>query len=190
MKLPYLGAPRHSRRKIRYIDDTLQKLLLVGLVLLEAGLAAGLTWVMFRHLTGIVESNLYRVHLAGAAPILNQLRHETLFLLGLFCVANAIVLVLVDFLWRRHVYSILGLFMNLVARTRALDFTADPDTGDRHQLLFLAQAQRERDRTRLWQIREQMSRLEAAGAANNVQAMHDLLNTLYNLVPKPTATSG
>ncbi|MDO8787236.1 MAG: hypothetical protein Q7J42_04095 [Sulfuritalea sp.] len=152
-------------------------------------MAAGLTWVMFRHLTRIIEDNLYRVHLADAAPILSQLRNETLILLVLFGVANVAALVLVDFIWRRHAYSILRRFMHLVAKTRRLDFTADPETGDRHQLLDLAQAQRERDRTRLRLIREQMSRLEAAGAANNVQAMHDLLNTLDELLPKPTATS-
>jgi len=186
---PAISGPRHYRRKIRYIDDSLQKFLLVGLVVLEAALAAGLTWVMFRHLTGIIDDNLYRVHLADAAPLLSQLRHEALILLGLFCAGNVAALVLVDFIWRRHAYSILRLFMHLVAKTRALDFTADPETGDWHQLLSLAQAQRDLDRSRLGLIREQMSRLEAAGAANDAQAMHDIFNSLDELLPKPAAMS-
>jgi len=189
VKSPAISVPRHSRRKIRYVDDTLQKFLLVGLVVLETALAAGLTWVMFRHLTGIIDDNMYRVHLADAAPLPSQLRHSTLILLGLFCIGNVAALVLVDFIWRRHAYSILRLFMHLVAKTRALDFTADPETGDRHQLLSLAQAQRKRDRNRLRLIRKQMSGLEAAVAADDMQAMHDMFNTLDELLPKPTATS-
>jgi hypothetical protein len=58
----------HHRRKIHFVDETLQKFLLIGLVLLETGLAAGLTWLMFSRLNQIIEDNLYRVHLADGVP--------------------------------------------------------------------------------------------------------------------------
>jgi hypothetical protein len=45
----------HHRRKIHFVDETLQKFLLIGLVLLETGLAAGLTWLMFSRLNQIIE---------------------------------------------------------------------------------------------------------------------------------------
>ena len=104
----------HHRRKIHYVDETIQKFLLIGLVLLETGLAVGLAWLMFRHLNQIIDDNLYRIHLADTAPILTQLIHEAVILLGIFTVANLAALVLIDFIWRRYIYSILFFFKQLM----------------------------------------------------------------------------
>jgi len=96
MNLPTAYTPSRHVRKIRYIDETLQKLLLIGLVLLEAALAAGLAWMMYQHLNQIIEDNLYRVHLADDVPMLTQLMHEEFILLGLFFAVNLIALLTVD----------------------------------------------------------------------------------------------
>lgn len=179
----------HHLRKSHYVDETLQKFLLVGLVLLEVGLAVGFAWMMYRHLNQIIEESLYRVHLADAVPMLAQLMHEALILLGIFSAANLLALVVVDLIWRRHVSSILRLFMQLMRKTLQLDFTADAAIGDHHQLLDLAAIQREQDRTRLTAIRDQLSRLEPEMlAANDAHAMHDVLNALDALVPKRETT--
>lgn len=180
----------HHRRKIHYVDETLQKFLLVGLVVLEAGLAAGLTWMMFGRLNQIIEDNLYRVHLGGSVPILAQLTHEALILLGIFSVVNLIALLLVDLGWRRYVNSILRLFMRLMGKTYQLDFTSDPEISDRHQVLDMAKTQRVQDRNRLTEIRQQLSRLEPAMlAANDTQGVHDVLKALDELLPQPAAIS-
>lgn len=186
--LPIISKTHHQR-KIHYVDETLQKFLLIGLVVLEAGLAAGLAWMMFRHLNQIIEANLYRVHLADAVPMLTQLMHEAVILLVIFGAANLIALVLVDFIWRRYVYSILRLFRQLMGKTCQLDFTADPEISDHHQMLDLAETQRDQDRIRLTTIRDQLSRLESAMlAANDTQGVHDALKALDALLPPPVTT--
>lgn len=179
----------HHRRKIHYVDETLQKFLLIGLVLLEAGLAAGLTWIMFSRLNQIIEDSLYRVHLGDGVPILAQLTHEALILLGIFSVANLIALLLVDFVWRRYINSILRLFMQLMGKTSQLDFTDDPEMSDRHQVLDLAETQRDQDRIRLTAIRDQLSHLEPAMLANEAHAMHEALKALNELLPQTATTS-
>jgi len=190
MKPQTLISKTHHQRKIYYVDEALQKFLLIGLVVLEAGLAAVLAWMMFRHLNQVVEDNLYRVHLADNVPILTQLMHEALILLGIFGAANLIALVLVDFIWRRYVYSILRLFRQVMGKTYQLDFTTDPEIGDRHQMLDLVEAQRDQDRDRLTAIRFQLSRLEPAIlATNDVHAMHEVLKDLDELLPQAATTS-
>ena len=179
MNTPSVAAHRPPhRRKIHYVDETLQKFLLIGLVMLEAGLAAGLAWLMFRHLNQIIDDNLYRVHLADAVPIINQLTHAASILLGLFCAVNLVALAVVDLLWRRHVDSILRHFMRLVGKTRALDFTIDPTTGNRHLLLNLAETQREQDRTRLTKIRQQLALMPGASDSRRVYAVLDSVDQL------------
>ena len=187
--LPMISKTPHQR-KIHYVDETIQKFLLIGLVVLEAGLAAGLAWMMSQQLNQIIEENLYRVHLAAAVPILTQLMHEAERLLIIFGAANVIALVLVDFIWRRYVDSILRLFRQVMGKTYQLDFTADPKTSDRHQLLNLAETQRAQDRTRFTAIRDQLSRLEPAMLmTNETQGVHEVLKALDKLLPPPATTS-
>ena len=179
----------HHRRKIHYVDETIQKFLLIGLVLLETGLAAGLAWMMFRHLNQIIDDNLYRIHLADTAPILTQLIHEAIVLLGIFTASNLVALVLVDFIWRRYIYSILRFFKQLMEKTYKLDFTDDPKISNRHQILDLAETQRDQDRIRLTAIREQLPRLEPAMiAAKDTQAVREVLTALDELLPKSATT--
>ncbi|MFI4939958.1 MAG: hypothetical protein ACHP7O_06405 [Burkholderiales bacterium] len=184
----------HRLRKTRYVDEIFQKFLLIGLVVLEAGLAAGLAWTMYRHMNRIIEENLYRVHLAEAAPMMSQLVHEALILLGIFFVVNLLALVAVDFIWRRHIYSILRQFMTLMGKSYRLDFTADPKISDRHQILDLAGFHREQDRVRLAAIRDRLAMLEttllaaressAIHAIHETHEIHDALKALDALLPR------
>lgn len=174
------------RRRIHYVDETLQKSLLIGLVVLETGLGVGLAWTMFWRLNKIIEDNLYRVHLANSSPILGQLLHEAIILLVIFGVANLVALMVVDLIWRRYIYSILDSFKLLMDKTYKLDLTADPEISDRHQVLDLAETQREQDRIRLSKVREQRSRLESAmRAANDAPGVHHVMKALDELLPRP-----
>lgn len=180
----------HHRRKIHYVDETLQKFLLVGLVVLESGLAGSLAWLMFLRLDRIVEDNLYRVHLGDATPILTQLMHEAFILLGIFGAANLIALILVNLFWRRYVNSILRLFKLLMDKTCRLDFTEDPQISDSHQVLDLAETQRDRDRICLSEIHAQLSQLDSGMLEeNDTQGMNEVMKALDELLPRSAAES-
>ncbi len=171
------------RRHIHYVDKSLQQWLLAALVILEAGLVAAMVWLMHWRLSRIIEENLYRVHLAKAAPLLNQLMQEAPLLLGVFMLANVIALLLADGIWRAHVDSLLRSFMTLVGKTGRLDFSADPEMSGRHRLLDLAEAHRVRERNRLAAIREHMAKLDAElSAAGDPRNLRELLSGLNKLV--------
>lgn len=184
MKLSEQAAPVLHQRRIHYVDESIQKALLLALVLLEVALATGLAWLMWERLNAIVEDNLYRIHLADAQPILSQLLQEAGRLLGIFVMVNVVALVLVDVFWRRYVQSILRSFMLLMGKTCALDYSADVPVSARHQLLDLAQAQRELDRHRLSAVRDSVSRLVAAQQAGDATVVQQALDVLNETIPK------
>jgi len=175
---------RH-RRRIRYIDVSIQKWLLVGLVVIEIGFVVGMAWLMYRHLNQTIEYNLYRAHLAAAAPLLDQLLHAAWPLLGMYLVANALVLLLAHVIWRGYLNSLLSRFMALIDKTGRLDFSADAKASpDSHELLMLTGTQRTRERQRLAAIREQMMKLDSeVSASANPQRVRDALDSLEELLP-------
>lgn len=171
------------RRKIHYVDKTLQKWLLLALVMLEAGLVAAMVWLMHWRLSQVIEDNLYRVHLAKAASMLHQLMQEASLLLGVFIMANVIALLIADGIWRRYVNSLLRGFMTLIGKTGRLDFSADPEMSGRHRLLDLAATQRARERLRLGAIREQLAGLDAELSGDgDHRGLRELLDGLNKLL--------
>lgn len=190
MKTLPANGPAGYRRHIRYVDETLQKVFLIGLVLLEAVLAIGLAWLMYQRLNQIIDDNMYRVHLADAVPMLSQLMHEALVLLAIFLAVNVLALVLVDFVWARYVHAILRLFMQLMEKTRRLNFSVDSTISERHQVLDLAKTQREQDRARLTQIRQQVAALALAVQENkalpDAQAQVKAISELLPQAVHPT----
>lgn len=180
MKILSFFRPVDKRRKIQYVDESLQKFLLAGLVLMEVALTAGLTWLMWRHANQIVEDNLYQAHLAGVVPILDQLAQEALFFLGLFFLVNLTALLVVGVSWRHHVNSILHSFVHLVHKTHALDYSADPRIARRHEVLDLAGQHREQARQRLTAFRAHLSALQQA---DSTQAVTQVVRELRQLLP-------
>jgi len=175
------------QRRVHYVDESIQKSLLVGLVLLEMVLAAGLAWLMYRHLSAVVEDNLYLIHMAEAKPLTIELLHSALRLFGLFVVVNVVALVLVDVLWGRYLTSILKEFRMLMAKTSQLDFSADPGLHKRHRLLDLTQQQRKQDRMRLAAVRDAMRQLTTAQQVGDLGAVQQAIKMLDETIPQGRA---
>lgn len=174
-----------QRRRIQYVDETIQKFMLVGLVLLEPVLAGASVWLLHWRFNQIVEQNLYRVHLAEASSLFGQLLHEAFFLSGIFTLANVIALLIADLIWRRYVNSVLRHFRASVDKTSKLDFSSDPATAGHHPVLALAETQRAQERARLAAIRKLMTNLGAEVLdQTDVHGMRDQLKTLDALLPR------
>lgn len=180
-----IPAPADVRRtrRIHYVDERIQKWLLVALVVLEVTLAGAAVAVLDWRLNGVIEDNLYRVHLAEAEPLLGQLALAAFNVLGVFVVANVIALLAADVIWRYYVSSVVRDFMALIGKTRELDFSPDPD-ATRHEVVALAAAWRARERARLAAIRKQVEWLDAGvSAGSDLRSMQDALNSLHELLP-------
>lgn len=180
--IPASGDPRRARR-IHYVDERIQKWLLVALVVIEVILAGAAVALLDWRLSGVVEENLYRVHLAEAEPLLGQLALAAFNVLGVFVAVNAVAVLAADAVWRYHVDSVVTDFMGLIGKTRELDFSPDPE-ATRHEVLALAAAWRSRERARLATIRVQVGRLDAGvSAGNDSRSMQDALKRLDELLP-------
>jgi hypothetical protein len=155
------SAGAKARRRIRYIDRTLQKRLLAAFIMLEVLLViAGLVY-LHGSLEAVLEENLYRIHLANSEPIFSLLLHKTALVLGGLLLANIVALGFANWLWTRYVESILRPFSDLLERTGRLDLSVDAGIQPRHQVLVLALAWREAERARCRRIREVLRNLSS-----------------------------
>lgn len=149
------------QRKLRYVDAAMQRPLLVAMITLEVALAVALTWLAYRHLNGLIEENLYRVHLAPTGPNLARLAEEGLVMLAWFAGINVFALMLAEGVWSRRENLLLQDFFSLIEKTRTLDFSADLPANQSHEVLRLAFAWRVRERARFAAIRDQVTMLAA-----------------------------
>lgn len=175
-------APVYYRRKIHYVDESIQKWLLMALVVLETALAATLVWFAHWRLHEVIEQNLYRVHVV-ATPLLIQLLQEASLVLGAFLVVNVLALLAAQGIWGRYVNSVRRDFTALIGKTARLDFSPDLRVAHRHEVLDLAGSWRARERTRLAAIRQHIAQLEAEiSAGGDPASLRAALNRLNELL--------
>ena len=167
MSSPAASAPSSpaSRRRVRYVDSSIQRSLLIAIVALELVLVAACTWLAHWRMIQVIEESMYRMSVAQTGPTLMRLAQEGFAVLGLFAVVNVIALMLVAGIWSYHENLVLKDLIELIEKTRGLDFSGDTKTQRQHEVLALAAAWRARDRTRFAAIRDQVARLEAAVSA-------------------------
>ena len=174
---------RH-RRRIHYVDERIQKWLLIALVVMELALAGAAVGTLYWHLNGIAEENLYRVHLAAAQPLFDQLVLGAQKVLGIFIAVNIVGLLLADAIWRKYVDAVVIDLLALIGRTGELDFCADPQAAHGHEVLVRVRAWRARERQRFAAIREQLAGLEdEVSARGDPRRLRDLLDNLGKLMP-------
>ena len=179
-------ADVYRPRRIHYVDARIQQWLLLALVALEAVLTGATVVLVGWRLSAVIEENLYRVHLAEAGRLLDQLIPAALNMFGVFVVVNVIALLVADVIWRYYVGSVVRDFMTLIGKTGKLDFSSDSDAA-RHEVLALAAAWRARERERLAAVRVQVGRLQSGVSAGRAaQSMRDALDKLDELLREPS----
>lgn len=172
------------RRRLHYVDRSVQRSLLIAMVVLEAVPVAASIWLVYWRLSGLIEESLYRVHLTSAGPALPILAHEGFSVLGLFAALNVLALLVAEGIWSRHENLVLHDFAALIGKTHKLDCPSAIDGRRQHEVLTLVLAWRARERTRLATIRDQVAKLEAAIAAGeSVQNLRDSAHSLNRLLP-------
>lgn len=157
---------RHQR-KTHYIDHLLQKWLLIALVVLEVVVLSVAGAILYTRLNTIVDESLYRVHFAGQPSMFSVLFKESLLILAGLLAANLVALFAADRIWSHYVQGILLALRGLLTRTGDLDLREDAKGPQRHQVLALALAWREAERTRQQALRESLDLLakDAADAS-------------------------
>lgn len=177
--------PGLTKRRIKYVDDAVQKGLLITLVALEILLVSVTLWILYLQLIGTVEANLYRAHSAGK-PDINPLLQTALIGLGGFLVINIIVLWVADRLWARRLKSILQPFTELMLKTEKLDFSSDTHQFKPHKLVEVAQIWRSAERQRLINLRKAIHQLSESGetpSQTDKERTRATLETILKLLP-------
>jgi hypothetical protein len=182
MRLP--SKQDFPKRRIVYVDDRIQKGLLIALVSLEVLLIAGTLWILYIQMSAIVEANLYRIHISQNQSIYPLLLKTVMIgLIGLIAV-NALMLWVVGWLWARHVDSILNPFRYLVSKVEALDFREDEPISIPHKVVELALDWRHSNRQNMLKLRQEISRLdEFEGSPDALILTQSKLETIRKLCP-------
>ena len=157
-----LSQPR--QRKIHYIDQDLQKWLLIALVVLEVVILSVAGAVLYARLNIVVEESLYRIHFTSRPSMFSILLKESLPILAGMVVANLLALFVANRIWLRYVNGIVAALRDLLSRTRDLDLQADLGVPTRHPVLERALAWRSAERARHLALREALEIVEKAAA--------------------------
>jgi hypothetical protein len=132
--------PSEERRQIHYVDHVLQKWLLIALVLLESALTAAAIWGLYRELSDIVDSNLYRVHFSEDEDLLTPFFVQGLKILIGTGIVNFIAIIVADRIWAQYVRGILRGLDSVTQAAQRLDLL--PRKGVRRTHAVLDQALR------------------------------------------------
>jgi len=174
------------RRKIHYVDHAVQKWLVVALLALEVTLVSAALWMIYVHLSEIVDQNLYRIHQHDGPSMFSQLLGETLTMLAVLVAANVVALLVADKIWGAYLHSILAPFGAMMARVEALDFGEDQPLPRNHEALELALAWRSMERLRCKSMRDEIAGLDLQQDFADPQAREKLrvsLERLRGLLP-------
>lgn len=171
------------RRKIHYVDHTIQKWLLIALVALEVLLVSAALWGLYRELSSVIEQNIYRIHYTDNQRIFPLLLKNSVYVLGAMLAANAAALLIADRIWAYYVNAILRAFSSLMARTGKLDFMDDADSSARqHETVERALAWRKAERIRCRKIREKIGGLESGADFTDPQEREKAKASLAGLL--------
>lgn len=152
-------SPANRRRRLRIVDDMLQKWLLVALVIMESVLVTAAIWFLYRALDAAVDENLYRVHFSGSVDMLTLLVREGLPVIGVLLLANLGALMVADRIWICYVNNILAHLRALIGASENLDLRPLPPPPVSHAVLDQAVQWREGEAQFMAQVREAVAAL-------------------------------
>ena len=174
------------KRRIVYVDDKVQKGLLVALVTLEVALIVVTLWMLYVQMGAVVDANLYRVHFVSAPNIYPLLLKTALIgVVGLIAV-NVLMLWVAGWVWARHVDSILQPFRKLISKVEALDFSVDKTEDIPHNVVSLALTWRNTKRQNLRLLRQEIARLDEFDDLSKAEAQQrasEILKAIRRLLP-------
>lgn len=173
------------KRRIVYVDEKVQKGLLVALVVLEILLVVGTLWVLYVQMGEVVDANLYRVHFVTQPNIYPLLLKTGLTGIAVLVAVNVIVLWVATWVWARHVDSIVRPFRELVAKVESLDFGEDQAQDVSHEVVDLALAWRHSKRRIFHKLRAEIAKLEGLDLsdAETRQRARAILESIRDQLP-------
>lgn len=160
------------RRHIFYVDRSIQRPFIAGLVLVEIALVLVAIAVAYWRLNVVIDESLYRVHVTEFGPVWVRLAKEAAWILGAFAAINILVLVIVESISSRFERLVLEDLGHLIHKTELLDFSVDGGNLKTHDVVKLALTWREKERARFAAVRRHMADLNAAFIGTSPSRAH------------------
>jgi hypothetical protein len=172
------------RRHIFYVDRSIQRPFIAGLVLVEVILVVIAIAVANWRLNVVIDESLYRVHITEFGPVWMRLAKEAAWILGAFAAINILVLVVAEKFSSRFEKLVLEDFSQLTRKTERLDFSADGGELEPHDVLKLTLTWRDKERSRFVAVRRQMGELNAAlgDATQSKSRIQSAIESVRNLI--------
>lgn len=157
---------RNHHRHIHYLDNRIQKGLLIALVSMEIMLVVIAMWLLHGTLSDAIEQQMYQVHFTSHRSIFSILFTECVKILGVFLLVNLAALLLAERIWAYWVNGILRNLMTLTEAALHLDFSEKSHISCNHPVLMQAMAWRYAEFFRIEGVRQDIHTLPSALAAS------------------------
>lgn len=140
-------------RNARMLDHTLQRSLLVALVVMEMLLVVLAMWALYRALGRIIDENMYRIHFSHNVKVLELLVEEGMPILGAMLAVNVVALLVADRIWAFYVAYILRDLRRWMEKASTLDLSPSRRALFDHDVLEQATIWREHEALNLAALR-------------------------------------
>lgn len=182
------AQPDFNHRHIKYLDQSIQKWLLISMVAMEAILGIVALWLLYNAFGEAIDQNLYRVHQSDEVSVFAQLLAQGMKVLGYILLVNFAALFIADRIWAVYVNSILRSLVELMTASRKLDLSEKQDIHCNHDVLAQAIAWRRSEFDRACQLRELIRDLPSVlPAADERAAIKAKLNKITDFSDRPEA---
>lgn len=174
------------KRRFVYVDEKVQKGLLIALVTLEILLVAGTIWVLYSQMSDVMEANLYRAHFSGKQHLYPLLLETALAGLSGLVTINVLILWVAGWVWMRHVNSIVKPLRELLDKDEVLNFSEDAAVHIPHKVVGLALTWRHNKRQRMLKLRTEIAKLNELGELSDAEAQRHArasLEAIRKLLP-------
>lgn len=181
---------KNIKRRIVYIDGTLQGLLITALILLESMMViAALVYLRFRY-SALLDNYLYSIHFGSVDDFLTKLVHELIIVVVVMSVVNFIALLIANAFWGQYIHRIISCFRTVLKKIQLLDLSGTiPSNAPRHEALDQLDLWRHGEATRWRKLLESLSRYEAHGTKHNDERLTEIRYALSLLAPAPDKRS-
>lgn len=164
-----IPQPGFVKRRIIYVDDKIQKRLLIALLTIEILLVVVTLGVLYWQMNSVTEANLYQVHFPGKPNLYALLLKTALAGLTGLVVINVLMLWIAGWVWACHVDSIVKPFSELIGKVEALDFSEDAVMHVPHKVVGLVLAWRHTRRQHLLKLRAEITKLDELGELSSAE---------------------
>lgn len=183
-----ITQPNMIKRRIYYVDENVQKGLLISLLAIEILLIVGTIAMLYLQMDSVVEDSLYRVHLSDnrANIYLPLLKIALNGLIGIV-VINVLMLWIASWMWERRVKTIVKPFRYLADKVEAMDFSEDAEIPVPHKVVDLMLEWRRTMREHLLKLRAEINKLESLGDLSGAGARRQArasLEAIRELLPR------